>query len=358
MKSKILKSIFYSTDSLRWGWIIIFYLAIVIATIAIIIGPLVFFLSLINLTPQPGKPVTGWPSIIGSIITLITGYSAFLIGTHLAQRWLRKSNLGEIGLFINKKWIYDLILGIGLGALIVSVSTLISWLMGWYQFIGFSWDFRPPAILLPAFVLSVIAIIQSPLLEEVIFRGVLFRTLRDRWGLRSAVFLSSLLFGIAHLTSLEDLAWWAAIISAFLAGLMFTQAYLCHGNLGIPIGIHFGWIFSGRLLNDIGGASEKTLLLASKVEGPALIVTPSGGGVGLLELLGVGLVSLILWHISRSKKNRSLGELNCQKVQPDKIPVLNEVLEDKNNMVRCVSFCEWFCRLALPITATIVILHH
>jgi membrane protease YdiL (CAAX protease family) len=302
MNSKISYSIFYSTTGLRWGWIMLFYFAMVAATVAIIVGPLLFFLSLINLSPQPGKPVTGWSSIIGSIITLLAGYSAFLIGTHFAQRWLRNSTLSELGLFISSTWGYDLILGIGLGTLIVSVSTLLSWLMGWYQFMGFSWDFRPPAILLPAFVMSFIAIIQSPLLEEVIFRGFIFQTLSDRWGLRPAIFISSLLFGIAHLTSLDEFAWWAGIISAFLAGLMFAQAYLVHKSLWIPIGIHFGWIFSGRLLNDIGGSSDKTLLLASKVEGPAFIVAPSGGGAGLLELVGVGLVSLILWHISRSNK--------------------------------------------------------
>jgi membrane protease YdiL (CAAX protease family) len=123
------------------------------------------------------------------------------------------------------------------------------------------------------------------------------------------VSVSTLLFGIAHLTSLDDFAWWAAIISTFLAGLMFTQAYLYHGSLWIPIGIHFGWIFSGRLLNDIGGSSDKTLLLASKVEGPALIVAPSGGGAGLLELVGVGLVSLILWHISMGNKYRQVHRL-------------------------------------------------
>jgi membrane protease YdiL (CAAX protease family) len=304
MKSKILKSIFYSTVGLRWGWIIIFYFAIVIATVAILVGPLVSLLSLINLAPQPGKPVTGWSSIMGSIITLIAGYAAFLIGTHLAQHWLRKSNLSALGLFISKEWIYDLILGIGLGTLIVSFSTLLSWLMGWYQFIGFSWDFRPPAILLPAFVMSFIATIQSPLLEEVIFRGFIFQTLSDRWGVRSAIFISSLLFGIAHLTSLDGFSWWAAIISSFIAGLMFAQAYLYHKSLWIPIGIHFGWIFSGRLLNDIGGPSDNALLLTSKVKGPALIVGASGGGASLLELAGVGLVSLILWHISRTNKYR------------------------------------------------------
>jgi len=299
MNSKLLKSIFYSTQGLRWGWIILFYFIIVVATIAIIITPLVFLLSLFDLSPQPQKPITGWSKITGSVITLLVGYLAFLIGTHLAQRLLRRSKLKELGLIIGKSGIYDLILGIGLGTLLVSFSTFLSWLLGWYQFIGFSWDFRPPSVLLPAIVLSFVATIQSPLLEEVIFRGFLFQTLTDRWGLRISIFLSSLLFGIAHLTSLEDFIWWTAIISAFLAGLMFVQAYLVRKSLWLPIGIHFGWIFAGRFLNDAGGSVDNTLFLASKVEGPHLLVPPSGGGAGLLELLGVGLVSFILWRMSK-----------------------------------------------------------
>jgi membrane protease YdiL (CAAX protease family) len=304
-KNAILKSIFFSHAGLRWGWIILFYFMIVVTSVAIIIGPALFLLSLIGLSPQPGKPVTGWPSVTGSIITLLAGYSAFLIGTHFAQRLLRNSKLSELGLFWGKKGIHDLILGIGLGTLIVSFATFMAWLMGWYQFLGFAWQFRPIAILLPAFLLSFIANIQSPLLEEVIFRGFLFQTLIDRWSLRPAIILSSILFALAHLSSLNSgFPWWAVIISTFLAGLMFAQAYLVHNSLWIPVGIHFGWVFSGRLLNDVGGLTDKTLFLASKVKGPGLIITPSGAGAGLFELFGVGLVSLFMWRMS--KKQRKL----------------------------------------------------
>jgi len=303
MKNNVLNTIFFSNSNLRWGWIITFYLLIVITTISIIVGPLVFILSLINYTPQPGKPVTGWSSIIGSIITLLAGYSAFIIGTHIAQRLLRKSNLSRLGLSINKKWSYNLVLGIGLGTSIVIVSTFLSWLMGWYQFLGYSWQFRPTDILLPAFILSFIASLQSPILEEVIFRGFIFQTLLDRWGLRIAVFISSILFGLAHLTNVDsNYSWLAAVISTFLAGLMFAQAYLVYKSLWLPVGIHFGWIFSGRLLNDVGIPAEKALLIVSKVEGPSILVNPLGGGAGLFELIGVGLVSLILWKIFKLSK--------------------------------------------------------
>jgi membrane protease YdiL (CAAX protease family) len=175
--------------------------------------------------------------------------------------------------------------------------------LGWYQFLGFSWQFRPMAILLPALLLSFTASLQAPILEEVIFRGFIFQTALDRWGLRLAVFISSLLFGLAHLANEDSsFGWLPAVVSTFLAGLMFAQAYLVHKSLWIPVGIHFGWIFSGRLLNDVGRTVDETLLFASKVEAPPLIASPSGGGAGLFELIGVGLVSFILWQMSKRHK--------------------------------------------------------
>jgi len=39
------------------------------------------------------------------------------------------------------------------------------------------------------------------------------------------------------------------------------------------------------------------------VRGPDLVVAPSGAGVGLIELIGVGLVSLLLWRITKSQES-------------------------------------------------------
>lgn len=77
-----IKSIFVSDKRLRIGWDLLVYFVIVILTIAVIVSPIVYILSLCNLSPQIGKPVTVWNSIIGSIITLVFGYFAFLLGTY------------------------------------------------------------------------------------------------------------------------------------------------------------------------------------------------------------------------------------------------------------------------------------
>lgn len=297
-----IKSIFISDSGLRIFWNLLLFFIIVIATIAVIVSPIVFLLSLFNLSPQIGKPVTGWNSIIGSIITLVFGYFAFLFGTHFSQKLLRKSKLSALGLKIDKQHIKDLLLGFVLGGVIIVVSVLLSWLMGWYKFSGFAWEYRSINLIIPAFLLLLFARIQPALLEEVIFRGYLFQLLSDRYSVRNTVLISSLLFGLAHLTSMENYPWWAVVFSTFFAGLLFAQAYLLHKNLWLPIGIHYGWHIIGRLLNDGGVPVDKSVFIVSEVSGPGLLSPTSGGAASLFELVGVGLVSIVLWKLSNNLK--------------------------------------------------------
>ena len=216
----------------------------------------------------------------------------------MSQKWLRKSKLSALDLKIDKQNMYYLLLGFVLGGVIIVVSVLLSWLMGWCKFIGFAWEYRSVNLIIPATLLLLFARIQPALLEEVIFRGYLFQLLFDRYSVRITILISSLLFGLAHLTSMGNYPWWAAIISAFLAGLLFAQAYLLHKNLWLPIGIHYGWHIFGSLLNNTGVPVDKSIFIISEISGPELLLPASGGGASLFELVGVGLVSIILCKLS------------------------------------------------------------
>lgn len=303
MPKRIIRSIFYSNGRFRWGWELLFYILITAATVTVIVGPLLLILSAVGLSPQIGKPVTGWISITGSILVLLAGYPAFLLGTYLTQRFIRRAGLSDLGLKFSKRAVSDFAVGFGLGSIIVAVSVLLSSISGYYSFSGFSWQFRPGEILVPAFVLILVVKIQPALVEEVIFRGYLFQTISSRRGIKSAVLLSSFLFGLAHLTSFDETTtWWMAIISTFLAGLIFAQAYLVKRSLWLPIGIHYAWLMVGRLLSDTGGPAENAIFVVSDVTQRRLLTSPTGGGAGIFDLIGVGLVSLILWRMSRIKK--------------------------------------------------------
>lgn len=83
-----------------------------------------------------------------------------------------------------------------------------------------------------AFILSAIAsIIFAPLLEELVFRGIIFNRLKIRIGIVPAMLISSFLFAIGH-----D---FGGITSAFLFGLCMCILYLKTDNILVPMSVHF-----------------------------------------------------------------------------------------------------------------------
>ena len=74
-------------------------------------------------------------------------------------------------------------------------------------------------------------IILAPIVEELVFRGVLLNRLKLRIGIIPAILVSSFLFGIGHE--------FGGMISAFLFGICMCILYLKTDNILIPITVHF-----------------------------------------------------------------------------------------------------------------------
>lgn len=112
--------------------------------------------------------------------------------------------------------------------------------IGWLDLlIGFSdpnwvsiFDIDSVDISAGAFLLSAIgSIIFAPLIEELVFRGVLFNRLKVRVGIIPAMLISSFLFGIGH-----D---FGGMVSAFLFGLCMCILFLKTDNILVPMSVHF-----------------------------------------------------------------------------------------------------------------------
>lgn len=83
-----------------------------------------------------------------------------------------------------------------------------------------------------AVLFSIIAsLIFAPILEELIFRGVLFNRLKVKTGIIPAMLISSFLFGIGH-----D---FGSMTSAFLFGICMCILYLKTDNILVPMSVHF-----------------------------------------------------------------------------------------------------------------------
>jgi membrane protease YdiL (CAAX protease family) len=92
--------------------------------------------------------------------------------------------------------------------------------------------------------------IVAPLVEELIFRGVVLDGLQIRYSTKTAVIASSIFFGLAHVFP------WHAVVNAFLLGFFFSWIKLQTGSLRLCIVAHALYnsiplIMSRLLPNDI-----------------------------------------------------------------------------------------------------------
>ncbi len=75
------------------------------------------------------------------------------------------------------------------------------------------------------------AVIFAPVVEEVVFRGVLFPAMAKRNGIAASMVLTSMLFALIH-------GHLPALLPLFTVGLFLSGAYLYTGSLLVPVLMH------------------------------------------------------------------------------------------------------------------------
>jgi membrane protease YdiL (CAAX protease family) len=86
-------------------------------------------------------------------------------------------------------------------------------------------------------VLATIAVVIAPIVEEAFFRGFAFKALRPRWGGWPAAIISSLLFGVAHLSTSSI----GLLIPTAFLGLLLVYLYVRTGSLWGSVAVHSGF---------------------------------------------------------------------------------------------------------------------
>ncbi|QHL90503.1 CPBP family intramembrane metalloprotease [Sphingomonas changnyeongensis] len=184
-------------------------------------------------------------------------------------------------------------LGLGLvaGTTLYTLSVLVLMAIGVIRIDGVN----PASFMVPGIALA----LSSGFLEELLFRGALFRIVEAWIGSWAAVIISSLVFGFVHLINpAATLA--GAIFISVEAGLLLAAAYMLTRRLWLGIGFHMSWnytqsaVFSGVVS---GGPSEPGLF-RTVIDGPVLL---TGGSFGLeasliacLLCTGTGVVLAVL----------------------------------------------------------------
>ncbi|GID29234.1 CPBP family intramembrane glutamic endopeptidase [Paractinoplanes brasiliensis] len=143
-------------------------------------------------------------------------------------------------------------------------------------------------------------------LEELLFRGVLFRIVEEWAGTVVALVVSATFFGGLHLLN-PGATLWGALAIAVEAGLLLGAAYVLFRNLWVPIGLHLGWNFAeSGIFGATTSGSSGTVggLLTGTPHGPAIV---SGGGFGPEASIYAVLVCLTAaYFLLRTARRRGL----------------------------------------------------
>lgn len=90
-----------------------------------------------------------------------------------------------------------------------------------------------------AYAIAGFAVLVAPIMEEVIFRGVLYNVFERRLGVGLAIALSATLFAGFHVP--EYWGAWNHLLLVSLAGVIFSLARALTGSLAPSVILHFGY---------------------------------------------------------------------------------------------------------------------
>jgi membrane protease YdiL (CAAX protease family) len=162
-------------------------------------------------------------------------------------------------------------MGLLVGFGLYSACILILYLLGYYRIEGLN----PWMIMLPIVPMA----ISSAFMEELIYRGVLFRVAEEYLGSWIALIATSAFFGARHLGNPEATVIGAVFI-AIEAGVLLAAAYILTRRLWLAIGLHMSWNFTQAAIfsGTVSGVEMPPGLAKAVIEGPDLM---TGGKFGI-----------------------------------------------------------------------------
>jgi len=138
-----------------------------------------------------------------------------------------------------------------------------------------------------------VTILVAPIVEELLFRGILFNKWSESLGAKKALFITSFLFGVLHIGSSP------IFIGQLLAGFLFCLVYMRTKSLVLPILLHIG----NNSISSIGmliNAGDDTnipdiALMLSQMKVAAIIS-------GVILLILVPIYSFFMYKLYKTTK--------------------------------------------------------
>ena len=148
-------------------------------------------------------------------------------------------------------------------------------------------------------------VIGAPVVEEVLFRGVIMNLLKKRWNTVVAVVLPSVLFGAVHIMGLEEpnpADCVQVVIAGTLVGIMFSLIALRTGSVWNGALVHAVWnlVMCGGILA-IGAQPSEGSLVTFVMQSKSFLLT--GGAFGAeASVIAIAAYLMVIIALAMSGK--------------------------------------------------------
>ncbi len=225
--------------------------------------------------------------ITGIIVAVLAIFSYIILFKFYEKRKITELSKNRI--------VQNLIIGATLGFLLQSLTILVIYLKGGYSVVSVN----PIFYLIPPLTIA----FTSAIIEEVLFRGIIFRIVEEKLGSYFALIISAILFGVIHLSN-PNSSVVAALGLAVQAGLLLAAAYIFSRNLWFPIAIHFAWNFTQSAIfgASVSGHTISKTLISSRIVGAEWYTGGAFGPEGSIQATVFCFIATIILLILSHKK--------------------------------------------------------
>jgi len=225
--------------------------------------------------------------------------AAALGATAIMVRSIDKRPWADVGLSRDAASPRRLLVGWCIGAAAITGACAVLALTGLLRFVptgGSGW--------IGAAVRITVVLVPSALAEELICRGYLLTVVRDRVGVRWAVLLTSLMFGLLHLSNPGATAESVALVT--LAGIFLAAVRVVLESLYAAWMAHlaWNWVMAVPLHAAVSGVRFEAPEYQAVTTQPAWVSGGAWGPEGGL-MAGLGMISGLAYLYTRRRREES-----------------------------------------------------
>jgi membrane protease YdiL (CAAX protease family) len=288
-------------NELRSGWRVLLFSICVLITAALLTGLGMALAALFPSTAfifvRPAGP--DLPENEGGLLLLgvsnVLNLVAAVIASAICARLLERRQLGSVGFRPHKGWPRDFALGSLMGAASLAIAVGIAAGVGALTFDVQTTDWAP--FIRGLMITSLIFVIAGAF-EELIFRGFAFQALVHNLGGPAAIAITSLIFGLAHVSNPGSSVF--STINTMLAGIWLGLAYLRTRSLWLATALHWSWNFAMVFVFGLPVSGLTTLGGLAWLRGVAGEPSWVSGGsygpeAGVAATFGLILSTVVIW---------------------------------------------------------------